>query len=299
MFKEKSLTVTPNYEEDIKFSRVPLISSNQASWNGIGIEYHYQPPGEVLSHCDEFHEINIPHFQHPQLIEGTIDGQYQSSYISTGEIAIVPANLSHSLSWNADVEYTIITLDPSLFARIAYESTDLDNIELVPHFGKPDPLVYQIGIALKSLLESNTSSVNRLYAESTATMLVAHLIQHYSVNKSPIESVNNASGLPKYKLRRVIEYINDHLADDISLEAIAKEVNMSQYHFARLFKQSMAISAHQYVIRRRVEVAKQLLKQGNLNITDIAFQVGFANPSHLSHHFKRLVGVTPKMFLSK
>jgi AraC family transcriptional regulator len=298
MFKEKSLTVTPNCEEDNKYSRIPLISSNQASWNGIAFEYHYHPAGEVLSHCDEFHEINIPHFQHPQLIEGTIDGRYQSANVCAGKIAIIPANLSHSLSWNADVEYTIITLDPSLFARIAYESTELDIIELVPHFGKPDALVYQIGIALKSVLETNKSG-SRLYAESTAVMLIAHLLQNYSAKKNPIESINNSSGLPKYKLRKAIEYINEHLADDISLEAIAKEISMSQYHFARLFKQSMEVSVHQYVIRRRVEVAKQLLTQGNLNITDIAFQVGFANPSHLSHHFKRIVGVTPKMFLSK
>lgn len=67
-------------------------------------------------------------------------------------------------------------------------------------------------------------------------------------------------------------------------------------HFARLFKQSVAVTPHQYLIRQRVERAKRLLQQGNLSIADVALQCGFANQGHLSYHFKRLLNATPKAF---
>ena len=79
---------------------------------------------------------------------------------------------------------------------------------------------------------------------------------------------------------------------------MATLVQMSPHYFSHLFKQSMARSAYQYVIRCRVEQAKNLLLQGNVTIAEVAYKVGFANPSHLNRHFKRLLGVTPKQILS-
>ena len=83
---------------------------------------------------------------------------------------------------------------------------------------------------------------------------------------------------------------------------LEKEANTSQLiwdHFTRQFKQSTALPPHQYIIRTRVERAKQLLKQGNLTIAQVAYVVGFSHQSHLNRHFKRLVGVTPKVFVKQ
>jgi len=71
---------------------------------------------------------------------------------------------------------------------------------------------------------------------------------------------------------------------------------MSQYYFCRLFKQSVGMTPHQYLIRLRVERAKQLLKRSDLAIADVALQCGFSHQSHLSFHFRRLVGMSPKTF---
>nr|WP_058998923.1 helix-turn-helix transcriptional regulator [Leptolyngbya sp. NIES-2104] len=72
---------------------------------------------------------------------------------------------------------------------------------------------------------------------------------------------------------------------------------MSPHHFSRLFKQSTGLSPHQYVIRCRVERAKQLLLKGEMTIAEVAATVGFYDQSHFAHYFRRLMGVTPKALL--
>ena len=88
-----------------------------------------------------------------------------------------------------------------------------------------------------------------------------------------------------------------YLDRDLTLTELAAIAQLSPNYFTRSFKQSTGFTPHQYVIRQRVEKAKQLLVEGQLAIADIALEVGFAHQSHLNRHFKRWVGVTPKAFI--
>jgi AraC family transcriptional regulator len=104
-------------------------------------------------------------------------------------------------------------------------------------------------------------------------------------------------GLPTRKLRAVLEYIHQHLAGDLRLRDLAAVAHLSPYHFARLFKASTGLPPRQYVITRRVERAKQLLRgEDDLMLAQVAARSGFWDQGHLTRHFKRLVGVTPKRF---
>lgn len=206
------------------------------------------------------------------------------------DIVIVPANISHQASWDREHDYIGLSLAPE---KLAHSASLTDVVELAPCFQKADPLILGIGIALKTEVESKGNS-DHLYIDSLTNTLSLHLLRHYSTKKVSIPEYTD--GLSKYKLRQVVEYINDNLDHNFSLAELAAIANMSPSYFSYLFKLSTGYAPHQYVIRLRVERAKKLLLQEKLTIADIAYSLGFAHQSHFNRHFKRLVGITPKKF---
>jgi len=108
--------------------------------------------------------------------------------------------------------------------------------------------------------------------------------------------VNEMKGLSKRKLQQTIQYINQNLAEDLSLQTLATHIGFSQYYFCRLFKESTGLTPYQYIIQQRIERAKQLLTQDKYSIVDVALQVGFANQSHFCQRFRRITGVSPRTY---
>ena len=209
---------------------------------------------------------------------------------------ISPPYLHRKLVWDTDAEFLLLRLEPKLFASAVYESVDAERVQIAPQLKVCDPLIQQIGLALKAELEIDGLS-NRLYAESMANSLAVHLLRRYSTQKPEIRVYSGS--LPSHKLQQVIDYIQAHLAEDVSLEAIATEISMSQYYFARLFKQSTGYSPYQYLIKCRIERAQELMMQAQQSIANVALQVGFTSQSQFGRHFKRITGVTPKQFIKK
>ncbi|TMD64193.1 MAG: helix-turn-helix transcriptional regulator, partial [Chloroflexi bacterium] len=167
---------------------------------------------------------------------------------------------------------------------------DPDTVEFVDTLGMFDPRIETIALSLLSELRSEGLG-GRLYVESLANILGIHLLRQHSSVKQP--SLPRSVGLDRATLRRVSTYIEEHLAEDLSLSELAAVAYLSPYHFARLFKASTGFAPHQYVIGRRIERAKLLLSTTNWSLTAIAHAVGFAHESHLALHFKRLTGLLP------
>ncbi|MBD2102442.1 helix-turn-helix transcriptional regulator [Leptolyngbya sp. FACHB-261] len=276
-------------------SCAPLLSSRQAGWQGIYFEYYHLAFHDTPEHYFDQHLIGTyigKPSENPTARK--LDRRFEREWLVDGDTFFLPAYTRHQTSSNAEAQFLMIGLEPALQTQVAYESVHPDSVELIPHFSKPDPLVHQLGLALKAELEANDGTGSRLYAESAATFLATHLLRHYSTRKHTIR--NYAGGLTKHKLRQAVEYINEHLAEDVSLQAIALELNMSHYYFCRLFKRSMGITPYQYLIQQRVERAKQLLKQKSMPIADIASQIGFSDQSHFTKQFRQYTGITPKAF---
>jgi AraC family transcriptional regulator len=137
-----------------------------------------------------------------------------------------------------------------------------------------------------------------LAAESLATVLAVHLIRHVLTPRRPAR--RRAGTLPRAKLRAVVEYIEEHLDGSPSLEQLAAVARLSPNYFVSQFKRATGLPPHQYVIARRVERAKQLLQTGSdFSLAEVAANAGFSDQSQFSHHFKRLVGVTPGQFRTR
>jgi len=108
-----------------------------------------------------------------------------------------------------------------------------------------------------------------------------------------------SSDLPAYRLRRVTQYIQEHLQRELRLPELSALVHMSPYHFARLFKRSTGVPPHQFLLRHRIEEARGLLAAQRVPIAEIARSVGFRTPSHFTTTFRRVTGMTPSAYRSR
>ncbi len=273
--------------------RPPILSSHDLQWDGIYVQHHHQPAWETPEYSHTRHMLLVHTSERVVRAERVLDGRRQREQLSWGNIVIIPATVQHQANWNRENTFTLLFLEPAHLAHIAHESINLDRVELVPQFAMLDPLIYQIGLSLKAELESPGLS-DRLFVDSLTTALSIHILRSYSSRQQSLQT--HAGGLSPRKLQQALDYINTYLGEDLSLEAIASTVGMSQYYFARLFKQSMGIAPYQYVIQQRVERAKQLLQQRQLSIAEIALRCGFASQSHLNKHFRQLTGMTPRAY---
>jgi len=103
-------------------------------------------------------------------------------------------------------------------------------------------------------------------------------------------------GIPPRRLARVIEHIRNNLDTTLAVGVLCRIAEMSQSHFSKLFKLSTGLTPHQFVLQERINRSKELLRQGDAKLVDIALGVGFENQAHFTTVFGNLVGMTPRQF---
>jgi AraC family transcriptional regulator len=214
----------------------------------------------------------------------------------TGAISVVPAGNSSLWRLSGPRDTLHIYLEPGLVGRVAAEAFGLDpaRLPVPPLDGLDLPHLRAAMGAVDAELAAGGAG-GRLAAESLANVLAVHLLRHALAPRQPERGRDGA--LPRGRLRAVVEYIEEHLDAGPSLEQMAAAARLSPYHFARQFRTATGLPPHQYVIARRVERAKELLRAGtDLSLAEVAADVGFSDQSQFCHHFKRLVGVTPGQF---
>jgi len=112
--------------------------------------------------------------------------------------------------------------------------------------------------------------------------------------------VTYRGGLPGFRLKRVLDFIGDNPAEELSLQQLADIAGMSPHYFAQLFKQSTRSPPHQYVLSQRIERAKEKLSASRrINVTEVGLEVGPQNPSHFARVFQKFVGISPLRFQSE
>jgi AraC family transcriptional regulator len=276
--------------------RLPIVSSREQAWNKIQLAHYCQPAFCIPEHIPAYHGICINAGKAVNLKQ-QVDGKIEVVDSVPGEVGIYPAFLSQSFAWDNEAEFLLIDLEPILIKQLGEELYGCDRVELIPQLNSLfDPLIQQISLALKTTLETDGLG-SRLYVESMANALSVHLLSRYSSRNSKIQPYKGK--LSQQQLKLIIDYIYNHLNEDLSLLELASIVQLSEYHFARLFKHTTGIAPHQYHIQCRIERAKQLLLQKDKTLVEIAQTVGFSSQGHLNYHFKRRVGVTPKQFLQQ
>jgi AraC family transcriptional regulator len=285
--------VTP--EERLRIAAVRPMTSDGLGWSGLRAE-HLTKPADA--------EVDLPGTTQHWLVldQGPATafslrfaGHERTEASPPGSLAVIPASYPSRWRWRGAVESVHGLLEPRLLARVGAEALDInpDRVELPPVHDLSDARLRDTLLALDAEVRAGGPG-GRLLAESLGNVLAVQLLRHFGAGSA----VPRSGGvLPRHKLRAVTEYIQAHLGAELSLDRLAGVAHVSPYHFARLFKHSTGLPPHRYVIARRVERARELLRAAHRPaLAEVATEVGFSDQSHFTRHFKRLVGVTPRQF---
>src|SRR5262245_39763481 len=253
-------------------------------------------------------ELNLPPLTHhrlflfarpPEELEMRYDGVKRNVPPPAGSILLLPAGSPARVRSSGCKDELHIFLEPGVGGRVAAEAFDLGPGRLTgPPLDAVDlPHLRAAMSAVDTELTAGGAG-GRLAVESLANTLAVHLIRYVLTPRQP--AGRRAGTLPRARLRAVVEYIEEHLDTGLTLEQIAAIAGVSPNYFAWQFKRATGLPPHQYVIARRVERAKQFLQTGSdFSLAEVAAQAGFSDQSQFSHHFKRIVGVTPGQFRTR
>ena len=272
-----------------------ILSSSTCPWrDSFKVEHHRRPVYEQEEVI--LPQANVVFFsdkmKSPCPVEWRIAGSsLEQKSLQRGEIAITAKDTPIWGRCFAPSDILIISFSPNLLNAAIADAASRAKAELEGlQFTGRDRKLRAIG----SLLEREARAVcptGRLYGEFLGMALAAHVLRAYAA--FPPRAAEYRGGLPIYRLRHVVDYIQANLAQDNSLQALADLARISPFHFCRSFKQSTGLSPHRYILKLRIEEAQRLLKKTTLAISDVANRLGFSDQSHFTMVFRKLVGITP------
>jgi AraC family transcriptional regulator len=271
---------------------LPLALKRNASWNGISLTHYRLGPGQLPEHQNKQHLIAL---SLNEKCEGEIRlaSGFRARDQHKGSVCVIPSGHPFAVDFEGESEHLAIFLDPSLVLRAAAESRVSNDVEVKESCAPSDPVISSIALALLAELESQNES-GRLYADSLANILALHLVRHYTASGNGDHRF--VGGLSGHKQRLVLEFIDANYARDLSLSELAAVAGMSTFHFAREFKRATATTPHQYLMKLRVERAKELLSKSEMPLIDVSSEAGFSDQSHFTRLFRRLTGTTPQSY---
>jgi AraC family transcriptional regulator len=266
--------------------RIALKTSSGLGWQGFGAELLAISAGRHRIPGTAWHRVGV-HFGAPVRADCVCDGRRLARLQAEGDADVVPAGLDGVWTDATDCTVLSIRFDDAFVRAIAGQlARKPDSASIRPRLQLRDTRLQHLAWALRAELEAGEAS-DPLYAESIGTAIAVRLL-----DGAPPET--RRAVLAPRLAARVIDYIETHLDQRLTLAELAALVGMSVPHFKVLFRDTLGMPVHQFVVRRRVERARSLLTKGGLNATQIALEVGFAHQSHLAHWMNRLLGVTPR-----
>jgi AraC family transcriptional regulator len=278
--------------DDRPHSPVMYLSSSGAGWRGLVAQAFHEP-----RELEAWVAPAMPDTSLILLRGGAIrmeqrqgHGSWRASNVRHRDLILRPAS-----SPSREVRWRSLTPTPTrtLHLRLAQDLLPSGRQPLTERPPFRDSLLAEIGFAVWRELEQGSPS-GRLYAETAAQMLAAHLLRHHAGGPAGRESAPR--GLTPRQVKRVAEFVLAHLDRDVSLQALAGQTGLSPSHFARSFRRTVGESPHQFVLRQRVERAQRLLEETDLPLAQVAMESGFAHQSHLTRVFGHRLGLTPAAY---
>ena len=204
-----------------------------------------------------------------------------------GEIRLYPCDFE---KWIGPADLRVLSVDISDGALTAACNANRGQIELRRHADLVDPRVVALVSAVNAERAAGFPS-GRLFLDSVEQALALSLVDGYAVRRpSPVIF---RGGLAPARLRKVTEFVDAKIDEDLTLEQMADLVNLSVAHFSQMFRKSTGLSPHQFVLQSRVERAKKILRTADTRVLDVAVACGFKTQQHFARVFRQVCGVSP------
>ena len=211
-----------------------------------------------------------------------------------GDLDIIPAETPSLWQMHDENDTSILLGLPQEKLRSAANDLELDSarLEVRSRFQIRDRELESIGGAIRRELELNFPS-GRLCLDGLTTALASRLVTCHSSLAQPSSTQRDGLQLGGYRLKRVLSFIEENLDDKLSIARLGAVAGLASTHLKVSFRNATGLPVHQYVIQRRVERAKALLRSDHLSMAEVALQAGFSHQSHMARHMQRVMGVSP------
>jgi AraC family transcriptional regulator len=271
-----------------------LSQSADVGWRSLYAAKFREAPLSVVEPAIG-HPSMIYHLARPTEVSRKLGGERaERVLIGPGRFCVTPGDAGAHWQHSGNPEILQLYLRKSVYERAAEEMFG-HAPTLVPRFAIVDPLLEQLALAVLEALRDGSAD-DRLYVETIAQLIGVHLARAHSSHARTPQNSESLDGLSRTRVRRLLDYIEQHLGEDLSLEALAAEVSLSPVYLVRAFRSAVGQSPHRYVVTRRVEQARRLLTTTTVPIAEISLATGFSSQSHLTNWFRRLVGVSPAAY---
>jgi AraC family transcriptional regulator len=274
-----------------------LLSSRRIDANGFRAEKQTQ---DVTGHRDL--DVQLPEHALSLTPDGPAtrvaarfdDGPLERFSVRPGQLTLLPigqriTGYTDGLGTRGEVQ---LFFQPQFLIRASGADIDPSKLGLVRSMDLRNSSILQAMAALGREIDQ-PGPMGRAYAESLVVIMLAELVRRHSTLSAASKLIED---LPSRRLRRIIDYIEAHLGEDLSLFTLAGEAGVSPAHLSRRFKRAMGQSVHQYLLGRRVEWAAGLLVSTDLLIAEIALETGFSSKAHLTTAFQRQFRTTPALY---
>jgi AraC family transcriptional regulator len=273
-----------------------LASSARLGWRGILVEWHRLEPQELPEHYVEGHGLSVSTGKGP--IEfGWKDGKtWREGAINPGESHLLTHGDLNTPRWLQTFEEVSLVLDPQFVADLVREGLAPGDVQFATQRSVDDPTIARYTEAFRSELLGDAPN-GSLYADTLTVGFTLHLLSVYAVAKPKL--LPPRGKLSPSQLRAVVDFVQSHLDENLSLLELADQAHASPFHFARKFRATVGVAPHQFVLRQRVHKSVGLIKAGRLPLAQIAVECGFHDQPHFTRAFQRVLGTTPAVYSAR
>jgi AraC family transcriptional regulator len=277
------------------FANLIDASSLGFGWRGVGVwRQSVMPARDLLLPPLATHHVIVLIAGEGEVAQTRPNGRHAARW-RPGDFAFLPRATASGWRFRGEMTLVHIDLSAEFFRNVCLEvcSYDPNQVRFGPSFHAHDPELLTLANWL--LREITDQALDGpIYAESIGVLVTVHILRAFLRKGARVSS--EAGALSKGRLRRVLDYLAEHLVEPIPIEALAAQCNYSPYHFSRAFKLATGLPPRQYQIRLRTERARELLETTDLPIGEIAAIVGYEHQGQLARAFRKDIGMTPQAY---